>query len=348
MRVIIRADASAEIGGGHVMRCLALADSLKDNGAQIHFVCRDLGGNLCDAVASHGHQVLRIPGSISTPDVDAGETCKALGNAGHQSADWVIVDHYALDSRWESSLKNFSRRVMAIDDVANRAHDCDMLLDQNLSALEQNYRHLTPPGCKLLLGPEFALLRSEFSQNAAPRAKSPRQFHFGRSDHTGETFKTVEAFKSCLRPEWRVTIVTGFGCSRLEEVKAFCASHPESFSLHEQIDNMAELMRRCDVAIGGGGVSALERCASGLPALVIAVAENQVAACESLSAAGAIHFAGKAGDVSAAVISKSLLQMTDNPDYLLKISENGRRLVDGNGCQRVASAMRKVLDEQKK
>lgn len=239
-----------------------------------------------------------------------------------------------------------TKHIMVIDDLAGRKHDCDLLLDQNLSAREENYRPLVPSSCTLLLGPSFALLRDEFE---CPDSRCGQDFNevnilinFGSSDPTGDTLKAIKAVKSCSRPGWRVEIVAGASCPDFQTIQQVCNEEP-TFHFHGQIKNMAALMKSCDLAVGGGGVSALERCALGLPSIVVAVANNQIAACEALAAASAIEYVGTSDNVSAAHIQKSLLNMINDPLRRTTLARNGRRLVDGKGSLRVAMEIERGL-----
>src|SRR5690606_12034475 len=78
--------------------------------------------------------------------------------------DWLVADHYALDAKCELALINVVGRIMVIDDLANRPHECVLLLDQNLGRLESDYDDLLPENCQRLIGPHYALLRPEFAE----------------------------------------------------------------------------------------------------------------------------------------------------------------------------------------
>ncbi len=179
MRVVFRADASIQIGTGHVMRCLTLADALRERGVETLFICRDLAGFSAEMFVSRGHDIrmLAAPQGVrqATPnepvhakwlevswEEDAKETGEILESVGE--VDWLVVDHYALDFKWESLLYSNVSKIMVIDDLADRRHECDLLLDQNLyDNMNVRYQERTPAACKHILGPQFALLRSEFA-----------------------------------------------------------------------------------------------------------------------------------------------------------------------------------------
>lgn len=167
MRVLIRTDASVEIGSGHLMRCLTLADQLRSEDSAVAFACRDLPGGLFDLLQTHGYRYARLPsatpGSNAQQD-DAEATLEAAEKLFPDGLDWLVVDHYGLDATWERMLRPHVRKLMVIDDLANRPHDCDLLLDQNYYRdLDRRYHGLVPEQCITLLGPTYVLLRPEFA-----------------------------------------------------------------------------------------------------------------------------------------------------------------------------------------
>lgn len=178
MKVVFRTDSSVQIGSGHVMRCLTLAEQLREMGVEILFICRELIGNLNDLIVSKGFNLCPLPAPekfdvvldwnqhaswLEVPwEKDANETTDCLKKSiGH--ADWLIVDHYALDTIWERRLRLQAANIMVIDDLADRPHDCNMLLDQNLyTNSESRYQGLVTENCLKFFGPRYALLRKEF------------------------------------------------------------------------------------------------------------------------------------------------------------------------------------------
>ncbi|MFH1884106.1 MAG: UDP-2,4-diacetamido-2,4,6-trideoxy-beta-L-altropyranose hydrolase, partial [Planctomycetota bacterium] len=226
---IIRADASGQIGTGHVMRCLTLADELRGRGAEVIFVCREFAGNLCGYIEEKGYIVHRLPVSNDQEhDFESNLKHASWLGADWQTdarqveevfkdldthLDWLVVDHYALDEKWEGYLRPYVKKIMVIDDLADRAHDCDLLMDQNFHEnLESRYDGLVPPGCIKLLGPKYAALRPEFREvrkNLRKRDGHVKRImiFFGGSDPTNETAKTLEAMYMLNRPDVAVDVV---------------------------------------------------------------------------------------------------------------------------------------------
>jgi UDP-2,4-diacetamido-2,4,6-trideoxy-beta-L-altropyranose hydrolase len=291
------------------MRCLTLAKELKDRGAEVCFICRSHIGNLNDLIRNNGFEVLELNSpsnknqeelAILSPrgeygkwlgvtwERDAEETFSALGK---EQPDWLIVDHYALDKAWESTIRPKVEKIMVIDDLADREHDCDLLLDQNFY-LDGNkrYSHLIPPACQKFIGPEYALLRQEFKcvkrNYRKQKGESKRIFvFFGGSDLKNITTRFLEILSIEDFSEYVVDVVIGMKNPHKEIVKNKVLERPNT-NLYIQVDNIAELMMHSDLCIGAGGATNLERMYLGLPSLVVTVAANQIESTRDLEKAG--------------------------------------------------------------
>ncbi|MES2911978.1 MAG: UDP-2,4-diacetamido-2,4,6-trideoxy-beta-L-altropyranose hydrolase [Pseudomonadota bacterium] len=360
MKIFFRTDASLVIGQGHVMRCLTLAVALREHGVDSGFVCRDHPGNLCDLVRASGFRVHSLP-PASTPVLpssadpyaawlgttwmeDAGQTLAAMG-ADPSVPHWVVVDHYALDARWEDAVRARVPRVMAIDDIADRPHRADVLLDQNLYPdMKGRYAGLVDSGCVQLLGPRYALLRKEFvmsRQGLRPRDGSVARVlvFFGGSDVSNETGKTLDAIELLNRSGVRFDIVVGAANPFRDMLAARCDGLP-NVSLHCNISNMAQLMADADLALGAAGTATWERCATGLPAFMLSVADNQVEIAKGVDSVGAQRYLGPCSTVTAGQIAAALVQAIDNPQTLREMSQTALTLVDTLGAERVVAALK--------
>lgn len=345
MKVAIRVDSSTAIGSGHLMRCLTLAKRLrKEENAKVHFISRDLDGNLHDKIIVADfslHVLVRYPlgegltgyaAWLTVPqDVDATETKRVLQELGR--VDRLVVDNYALDIVWEREMRACTNEILVIDDLANRKHDCDILLDQNFYLdKESRYTGLVPEKCKLLLGPRHALLREEFYEVRKCRGKRDGRIRqilvfYGGSDLTNETMKALYALRTFheTQPEITVDVIVGGSNPHQQEIKAFCTSPSTSgwITYHCQVDNMAELMAKADLMLGAGGSTTWERCFLGLPAIVTSVAENQVKIAEDCAAAGYITYLGRAENVTEAQIVSALESATEE-----RLAEQTKRMRD--------------------
>lgn len=353
MRVCIRADASIEIGTGHVMRCLTLAEELEQRGAEVFFVCRQLPGHLCDYLEHRGKAVVRVtcsaspnsPGfacsqsSIGWQQDDAAETKRILTK---MPTDWLIVDHYSLDEQWESLVRPCVRQIMVIDDLANRRHDCDLLLDQNLyQGMEKRYQSLVPLGCRTLIGPRFALLRTEFllaRRNLRQRTGKVERvlIFFGGSDPTNQTAKSLNAVSQLDLPNVIFNVVAGHANPSRCEIEKLCKRMPGT-AYHSQVDNMAELMAASDLAIGGGGASTWERCFLGLPTIMLILAENQAEVVQAVATSGAAWNLGWGLDVSVPKLAEALHSALMYPDRLKSMSEKALSVMGKNNIPGTSS-----------
>jgi UDP-2,4-diacetamido-2,4,6-trideoxy-beta-L-altropyranose hydrolase len=357
-QVVIRVDASIEIGMGHLARCLSLADELARNGAKIVFVMREHAGRFGGLVEANGHSLLLLPDpeqhEVDTTGTahahwlpikwqgDAAQTSEAIGKIG--DVDWLIVDHYALDARWERLQRRHARRILAIDDLADRPHDCDILLDQNLVLnLETRYRNLLPAGRKQMLGPRYALLRPEFARarkSVRDRGGDVRRLLvcYGGSDPFNETAKALAVIKSMDNPSLVIDVVVGLSNPHADLISRLCSELP-CCELHRGADNMAELMIEADLAIGAGGVMSWERCCLGLPTIAVDIASNQIGTLTALDEAGALIYLGSARSTGEAQIAATIRAMAEDPARVKSMGTIALGVVDGEGAGRVRSAM---------
>lgn len=272
--------------------------------------------------------------------VDAQDTIEALSD---QIWDWLIVDHYALDACWESVLRQIAKNILVIDDIADRIHDCDILLDQNFQAdMNSRYTGKAPAHCQLLMGPHYALLRDEFRhlhEQIKPRSGPVKRIlvFLGGIDADNYTGRAVEALVEMGIPNLHVDVVVGAQHPCCEEIKAACAQH--GFYCYVQTDKMAELMAAADLAIGAGGSASWERCCLGLPALLVALADNQVNIAKALNLHGACIYVGTLKMASPPIMQNAMASLLNTQGLLNMLSRKAYSLVDGLGVDRVCQEM---------
>ena len=358
MHIVFRADASIQIGTGHVMRCLTLADALRERGVRCTFICRLHCGHLLDMIAQRGHHAVALPHGGTTihhrpADLahaawlgsdwqsDAQQTNEALGN---DNVDWLVVDHYALDHRWEQALRPHCQNLMVIDDLADREHDCDVLLDQNLGRSPQDYDGLHKPHTATYIGPLYALLRPEFAQlrsQSLARRVEPKLKHLlitmGGVDKDNATGQVLKALRDChLSTDLRITVVMGPRAPYLADVQQQAAQMPRPNQVLVGVKEMAQLMADSDLCIGAAGGTSWERCCLGLPTLLLVLADNQLPGAQALEKAGAALVVGNAQNVSQ-VFEK---RMQSGASVQLKNwSLAAAAVTDGLGVQRIVAAM---------
>ncbi|MBI5329733.1 MAG: UDP-2,4-diacetamido-2,4,6-trideoxy-beta-L-altropyranose hydrolase [Betaproteobacteria bacterium] len=367
MKFIFRSDASLQIGTGHVVRCLTLAQALSGRGMACQFVCREHPGNLLQVIRKQGFEVVTLPmhteeahraaDTTKAPlahaawlgadwRTDAEQTKTGMGNA---AVDWLVVDHYALDSRWESALRPHCRKLMVIDDLADRPHDCDLLLDQNLTAdMTRRYNGKTPDHCGHMLGPEYALLQPQYAElhsRVPPREGPVRRvlIYFGGADTDNLTGKAVAAFIRLGRTDITLDVVINPAsphAASLRQQADGCAQ----VVLHNELPSLAPLMVQADLALGAGGATSWERCCLGLPALVITLAENQKPIAAELDRRGLLRWLGHKHEVSETTFTQALQDIFAtgiSPEWAERFRQQP---VDGQGAERVVSTL--MLNEQ--
>ncbi len=354
-----RVDASMLIGTGHFMRCLTLAEALKKTGVDnVLFLCRHLPPAFEVVLKQKSINLVRLirSGNIKSDErlphypwlgvsqiEDAEECIEALSSF---NVDWLIVDHYAIDSEWEDSLRGIVQKIFVIDDIANKSHSCDVLLDQNLypSPLSR-YQSLVTSGCKLLLGPDFAILRDEFRifrKKVLPRRGAVNRvlISLGGGEVSGVTETVINAIASSNLRNTLVDVVIGSQQPNIYSVQNVCLR--KKYELHVQSNNMAELMALADFSIGAGGTSTWERCSLGLPSVILAIADNQVEIARSIDAVGAGYYLS--GEVlnDLEFFKCRIDEISGDKVGLEKAAHIAFNLVDGEGVVRVIEAMQHI------
>jgi len=360
MQVAIRTDASFQIGSGHVMRCLALAEQMRSHDINVLFICREIAGNLNDLIASQGFALCRLPppsGSSHSLDwnrhaawlevpwqKDADETAACLQQQGN--IDCLLVDHYAIDKNWEQQQRLFAVKIMAIDDLADRYHDCDILLDQNLHKHpEKRYQTLLPDSCVQLIGPKYALLRPEFIElRRRLRRRDGRVrrvlFFFGGADLHDLTSKVLKAVRCMNIPQIELDVVVGGQNLHAEKVRSLCGQMYNTQYYHH-VSNMGELMAAADIAVGGAGSTAWERCFLSLPSIIFSIADNQTANAKIIARCGAACYLGTGDSFDGTQFTDVFQSLLQQPERVLQMSRSASRMMDGwQGAEAIIHATR--------
>jgi len=357
MAVAFRVDASPVIGTGHLYRCLTLAHLLASRGESPIFVVRHIPDSLVSDVADAGFECIRLAKTGASESRaswcshaewleanwldDAAATREALEG---KDCDWLVVDHYALDIQWQSAVRDVCENFMVIDDLADRKHLCDVLLDQNyLQDSFSRYQTLVPGSCECLLGPEYALLRPEFSQ--ARESTQPREgaisrilVFMGGVDSDNMTTVILKGIELLDARTITVDVVVGSANPHRHEVEMLTRRLRGS-RLFGRLESLAPLMCASDLAIGAAGTTTWERCCLGLPTLTMAIADNQIPIAEGSQLGGFAVNLGKSEWVTPELIARGIEHLLNNPVIVHQMSLAGMRLVDGRGAERVADAL---------
>jgi UDP-2,4-diacetamido-2,4,6-trideoxy-beta-L-altropyranose hydrolase len=257
--------------------------------------------------------------------------------------DWLIIDHYSLDIRWEQRLSPFTKKICVIDDLADREHQCDLLIDQNFyNNPSARYSNLVPKGCSQLLGPEYALLRDQFrdqKKNVNYRDGRVKRIviFFGGSDVDNFTGKAVAALGELQLRDVDVNVIIGDLHPEKEGIQEQCEAL--NYLLHVQTDCIESFFSEADLCIGGGGVTTWERCCLGLPTLIVSIAMNQIEIAKDLEMHEGCIYLGDSSVISKEKIKKRVKELIEDPSRICKISKKAFSLVDGLGAKRVLSIL---------
>lgn len=360
MKVAFRTDASVDVGTGHLIRCLTLADSLAARGVETTFLCAPPIEPWRPLIQNRGHRCIilavdpglpKLPGHDVTHPVlahsrwlpwgqeaDAGATRAALSAA----VDWIVVDHYALDCRWERAVRDRTAHLMAIDDLADRCHECDLLLDHNVqSASGARYADLLPAGATSLLGPRYALLRPEFAQMRRRSAAGPVRrvnIFMGGTDAAGATVLALDALDGNALAELPIDVVIGGASPHLATIRQRARQRGNA-TVHVDTSRFAALLSAADLAIGAGGIAALERCCVGMPSVTVAVARNQEPALTELARQGAVLHAGRLDRIDVSVLRFLVKRLADDEVERAAIGRMAASVTDGAGGERVLAVL---------
>ncbi|MFC9541767.1 UDP-2,4-diacetamido-2,4,6-trideoxy-beta-L-altropyranose hydrolase [Lysinibacillus sp. NPDC056959] len=353
MNIVFRVDASFQIGSGHVMRCLTLANQLKDVGMQISFISRDLPGNMNDYIATQ-FPVKALP-TINVPNTsqwikenwsqDVLETAK---NLDHNIPSLLIVDHYSLDFQWENAMYKYVSKIMVIDDLANRKHDCDILCDPTVTRKKDDYKNLIPSKSKIYCGAKFVIIRREFREyqknTYTPSKKPCIHIFFGSMDFNNFTFKftkyLLENFKNIS-----LIIIISSKYKNSSDLMGLILHYKNRVEIYIDVENMEYYMYQADFAIGAPGTATWERACIGLPAIYLATNNNQHDILVNLNKQKLCVYLGKAWDIEEIKFVNSVSAIIRDTGLLKEIQKNCRDLVDGLGVNRLLEIITEELGD---
>ena len=343
---IFRADASPQIGSGHVRRCLALAVALRSEGWRCAFAVRPQTQETVPELVSEGWPVVALSGAPS-------EEPGLLAAHWTGGVDLLVADHYGRDVSFESACRGWAKRIVAIDDLADRRHDADLLLDQTLGREAGAYANLVPGDCRLLLGTAYALLRPRFSElrlsGARPRANgglSRVVVSLGAVD-PGNLTSTVIAGLSASGLRFDVDVMIGSAAPHLAAIREHCRTGGPMFTLHVDCPDPATLLANADLAIGAAGTSAWERCCLGVPTLLVVLAENQRMVAQALADRGAVELLAAGGALQPEAVATAVHALAGNSSRRNDMAAAAASICDGLGARRVAMELDPATTEDR-
>lgn len=331
--VVFRADGSPSIGSGHIMRMLALAGVLENSGWKIGFAASE------ETLDSIPLLTERISDCLALPA--AANEAEAMKLRWPGGADVLIVDHYGRDAEFEQACRPWARKIVVIDDLADRKHDADILVDSSTGDV-RSYAGLVPSHCKMLVGPRYAMINPGFlhAREAALQRRGGNNVArilvtMGQMDPDNATGLALDAIEaSGFLGE--VVVVLGQAARHLSEVRRRATGRTR---LRVNVSDMPALITNCDLAVGAGGVTAWERACLGLPSILIEIADNQKGLIATLVQSGAAVFAGRLNEIDKDAVAATIAGLLDAVDRRKEMSSAGARLVDGRCAQRILFAL---------
>jgi UDP-2,4-diacetamido-2,4,6-trideoxy-beta-L-altropyranose hydrolase len=336
-RVVFRCDASPSIGSGHIMRCMALASIFANTGWQVAFA---VAGETVSSVAALRQSAIERVVLDDGAESEPGE----LARHWPAGADLLVVDHYGRDAVFERACRPWAKRIAVIDDLADRPHDADLLVDAGALSPDA-YRSRVAESCEVLTGPQFAIVAPAFARarTAALARRDGRPVErvlvsFGQIDPGNVTAQALAALQA-VEFDGEIDVVIGHTAQHLVQLRA---QVERGVHLHVDAANMPELMSAADLAIGAGGVTAWERCCLGLPSILMAVAENQRGIVSRVASAGAGIDASPAAGVTESRTASALRRLLADGTQRAAMARAAAALVDGRGCDRVLARLVKL------
>jgi UDP-2,4-diacetamido-2,4,6-trideoxy-beta-L-altropyranose hydrolase len=356
---VIRADANTKIGIGHVMRCLALAEWLYAHNLRPLLLTKYPNKLIESKISLLKGQINYLPKFSSQPsntylhskwlngseNEDAKICIEVIENEIQKigkSPSFIIVDHYALAAPWEKKISAFAP-ILVIDDLSDRQHECKWLVDQTFGKTDDDYSTLVPDNTKLMIGPQYALIRKEFTSASKsfkrkfPESKIKVLLTLGGVDKNNDTSKVLlflEAFKVLNKKQITTTVVTGTANPNLYKLQTEVAQI-QNTSLLTDVNNMAELMASHDVCIGAAGSTSWERCVMSLPTISIVLAENQKTIAKYLADAEIVLDLGLVGEITKEKFMEVFNLLLNNMNLYNSLSIKSNSLCDGLGCNRI-------------
>ena len=333
--VVFRCDASAQIGGGHVVRCMALAEAFRDAGANIVFAVSE------ETLRTVG-QLASGPDAVMASMSGEGSDWHSLLGAFPQGIEALIVDHYGLGEAFEQRAGGWARSVVAIDDFPTRRHTVTHLVDTTLGREPREYRGLVPDDAILMCGSPFAMLRKPFRthRNAPePRLANDGRLRlfisFGMTDSVDMTGLVLDALVP-IRDQVDIEIALGSTAPHIGDVHRRIAAFDNARLLADaSAEAMASMTARCDLAIGAPGSASYERCCLGKPSLLVQIADNQAGNAASLVSAGAAELVGVYPDITTASIRLAVVRLQRDGARRAALAAAASQVTDGCGTRRI-------------
>ena len=339
--ILFKIESNKEIGTGHLMRCLTLANALRDSGNSVYFLLNDTDRSSINLIKKMRFNIIFLKNqkrnNISILE-DAFLTKKNIEKNNLESS-YLVIDNYKIDKKWEVILRKTVKKIILIDDMANREHDCDVLIDQNyfIKNMANRYSKLVPKKCKLFLGPKFAIIRPEFlvlkKKVKIRNSLKKILISFGGTDPTNETMKILKIIKKSKFNNIKFIIISGRLNAHKTEIKNICKKF-KNIVFYSHTKKIADIMLDVDLSFGGGGTTTWERCFVELPTIATILTKNQKAIVESMTKIGCMMNLGSAKKLTKNDYENALDSI--NSKKLTKMSQACEKFIDGKGVYRLS------------
>lgn len=344
-----RADASANIGSGHIMRCLAIAEELTSRQKKVGFISAQMTPEMTKKLEDLGIPLWMIspqgPKSSSEKHFHShwlngneSEDARWTLQAMREPCEGLTIDHYGIGETAENILLEKIDNILVIDDLADRSHFCRGLLDYNVYGKEKDYSHLLPASTRQLLGPQYAPIRKDLQllKNSVPHISSVKTviLSFGGSDVSGQTYTACQGLAQSQLAKCKVKVVVASSAKNYFELVTL--TQKLGYELLSPTPQIGQILVQSDFALGAGGVSQIERSYLGIPSLITSVAKNQVLLSQSMADLGICHYVGPSQELDSEEWKNAINQFGTNSSWLTNCQEEGRKVIDGQGCRRIA------------
>tara|TARA_B100000575_G_C23139228_1_gene662526 strand:- start:3163 stop:4875 length:1713 start_codon:yes stop_codon:yes gene_type:complete len=351
-----RVDSSSLIGSGHVHRCINLAKYLKSKSVKCNFISKNLSGNLISKIKRENFEVFTLPNRnlrksrfksdyddwiSDTIENDIKDTIKILSK--YNNIDYLIIDHYSLDIRWENKIRSYVDKIFVIEDLTSRKHFCDYLLNFNIpNNNHKKYSKLINPHAKILLGPKYLLLPKNFNSNKKNLNINRITFFifFGYSDNFDLSYKTICYLERISNEKFFYNIVLGRSSISSKKIKNLLKDK-KNFKIYISVNNILKIIKKSDIAISSGGFNSFERIRLLKPSLVINNAKNQNDICRSLSKYKLIEYIGEAKDLNFLKFKKSVKKIIQDYDQILNHLYKNKKLFPNDSIENIYNIIKK-------
>lgn len=352
MKCLIRSNADENIGLGHLSRCLTLANGLAERDYRCVFLCESVPDDFQKTLLENGHDLALLKANVvNSPELELAQLQdKYLDNDGSTDFDLVVIDHYGIDAMWERHVRAYTKRILVIDDLANRLHDCDFLLDQTLGRNADEYRKLIPANAHALCGSQFALLKPEYPRYQA-LAKSRRKnlsevkqvaISFGGSAQAPLLRRVLSALVDFDRArEFQISLILSAFDYQNRAFLSFVDELDLDVDVVTNLKDMASVWRDSDLAIGACGTTSWERASLGLPSVTCVIADNQKQIAKALEEAGASRVLELGTEIDERFESRFICAIEELCDLRVyhEMSQHCLNVCDGRGLERILSKL---------